>query len=252
MYKDFYKNEIEKISEILAKDDIHIINVWTNFQKYIYDMSDQRNICTDLIITLDKNPKYMKMIDIEKIKNYIAFNPIRPEFFSLQYKNNGYVKENIDFNFDEYEPGDALISMRIEYKKTKDYDDFDIEIDKDNGPYSKTFMLHVNNIITDLENEFNVDLSSEKFDLTNEEKTLIKPMKNKYSIEKIQEILCKKGEFTYTYKNIDGKESKTIANMIIFSKFINDAYDTNEICVAYEEYDINGIVPISQIINIED
>lgn len=79
-------------------------------------------------------------------------------------------------------------------------------------------------------------------------------MKNdkKYSVEEIQEILCKKGEFVYTYKTNDGEESKTVANTIIFSKFISKAFKTNELCVAYEDYDINGIVPISQIINIED
>ncbi len=41
--------------------------------------------------------------------------------------------------------------------------------------------------------------------------------------------------------------------MLIFSKFISKAHETNgEICVAYEEYDINSITPISKIINIED
>ena len=76
-------------------------------------------------------------------------------------------------------------------------------------------------------------------------------MESKYSTKDIQEILCKKDEFTYKYKTKDGKESSTIANMIFFSKFVNDAYGINEICVAYKEYnDINGIVPISQIIEI--
>lgn len=80
-------------------------------------------------------------------------------------------------------------------------------------------------------------------------------MKNdkKYSVEEIQEILCKKGEFVYTYKTNDGEESSTIANIIYFSKYINDIYGINKICVAYKDYnDINGIVPISQIISIED
>ena len=77
-------------------------------------------------------------------------------------------------------------------------------------------------------------------------------MKSKYSVEKIQEIICKYGSFIYTYKNDHGTESKAIANMLIFSKFISDAHETNgEICVAYEEYDINSITPISKIINIE-
>lgn len=62
----------------------------------------------------------------------------------------------------------------------------------------------------------------------------------------------KKNLFTHT-KNYKGTESKSIANMLIFSKFISKAHETNgEICVAYEEYDINSITPISKIINIED
>lgn len=78
-------------------------------------------------------------------------------------------------------------------------------------------------------------------------------MKNKYSVEDIKEILCEKDEFVYTYKTNDGKESNTIANMIYFSKFVNDGYGINEICVGYKEYnDINDIIPISQIINIEN
>ena len=78
-------------------------------------------------------------------------------------------------------------------------------------------------------------------------------MKSKYSVEEIRKILLEKEEFNYTYINYKGDESKSIANMLIFSKFISDAHETNgEICVAYEEYDINSITPISKIINIED
>lgn len=78
-------------------------------------------------------------------------------------------------------------------------------------------------------------------------------MKSKYSVEEIRKILYEKGEFVYTYKNYKGTESKSIANMLIFSKFISKAHETNgEICVAYEEYDINSITPISKIINIEN
>lgn len=77
--------------------------------------------------------------------------------------------------------------------------------------------------------------------------------RNKYSVEEIQKILCEKGEFAYTYLNEEGKELHTIANMLIFSKFISKAHKTNgEICVAYEEYDINSITPISRITEIED
>lgn len=76
-------------------------------------------------------------------------------------------------------------------------------------------------------------------------------MKSKYSIKDIQKILCEKEEFTYTYKTNDGKESGTVANIIYFAKHIHDTYGITEICVAYKEYnDINGIVPISQIIEI--
>lgn len=77
--------------------------------------------------------------------------------------------------------------------------------------------------------------------------------RNKYSVEEIRKILYEKGEFAYTYLNEEGKELHTIANMLIFSKFISKAHKTNgEICVAYEEYDINSITPISRIIEIED
>lgn len=174
MYKDFYtkKIEIQKISEILEKENIHIIETWANFEKYIYDISDERNICTDLVLTLDKNPKYMKVITLEKIEDYMKFNPFRPQFFSLQYKDNGFLKGNIDFNIYEYEQGNPLISIKTEYKKTKDYNDFDIEIDTDNAPYSKDIMIYINNTLEDLENEFNIDLSSEKFDLTYKEKIM--------------------------------------------------------------------------------
>lgn len=172
MYKDFYEKEIEKISEILEKENIHIIETWTNFQKYIYSTSNEINICTDLVLTLDQNPKYMKVIDLEKIKNYMKSNSLRPEFLSLQYNGNALLTEKIDFNFYEYDQGNPLVTIRTEYKKTEDYYDFAIEIDKDNAPYSKNIMIYVNNILEDLENEFNVDLSSEKFDLKFEEKIM--------------------------------------------------------------------------------
>lgn len=174
MYKDFYtkKIEIEKISKMLEEENIHIIETWANFGKYIYDISDERNICTDLVLTLDQNPKYMKIITLEKIEDYIKLNPFRPQFFSLQYKENGFLKGNIDFDIYEYDQGNPLISIRTEYKKTKDHDDFDIEIDTDNAPYPKDIMIYVNNTLEDLENEFDVDLSSEKFDLTYKEKIM--------------------------------------------------------------------------------
>lgn len=76
--------------------------------------------------------------------------------------------------------------------------------------------------------------------------------RNKYSVEEIRKMLCEKGEFACTYLNEDGKELSTLANMIVFSKFISQAYNTNEICVAYEDYDITCVIPISKIINIED
>lgn len=74
---------------------------------------------------------------------------------------------------------------------------------------------------------------------------------NKYSVEEIQELLRKKGEFTYTYKNWQGELKTTLANMIVFSKWISQNFETKELCVAYEEYDIQGITPISKIESIE-
>lgn len=87
--------------------------------------------------------------------------------------------------------------------------------------------------------------------LDSEEDTICDFNKNKYSIEEIQEILCKHGEFEYTYVTDDGTKFKNVANMIIFTKYIKDAYKTNELCVAYEDYDINGVVPISRIVDIK-
>ena len=75
---------------------------------------------------------------------------------------------------------------------------------------------------------------------------------NKYSVEEIQEILRKKGEFTYTYKDWQGEQKTTVANMIIFSKWISQNFETKEFCVAYEEFDVQSIVPISKIESIED
>lgn len=175
MYKDFYEKEIQKISKILERENIYIVETWTHFEKNIYSISDERNVCTDLVLTLDQNPKYMKVIDLEEIENCMKSNPIKPSFFSLQYKeykDDGLLKECIDFNFYEHDPENPLVSMKVKYKKTGDYDDLNIEIDKDNAPYSKNIMTYVNNKIEDLENEFNVDLSSEKFDLTYKEKIL--------------------------------------------------------------------------------
>lgn len=177
MYKDLYEKEIEKISEILEKENIHIIETWTNFQKYIYDLSNEKNICTDLVLTLDKNPKHMKIITLEKIKDYMKSSLLMPEFFSLQYNeyaDDDLVKEKIDFEFYEYDQGNPLISIRAEYKETEDYEGFGIKIDTDNAPYSKDIMIYVNNILEDLENEFDVNLSSEKFDSMNKEKAIRK------------------------------------------------------------------------------
>lgn len=175
MYKYLYEKEIEKISEILEKENIHIIETWTNFQKYIYDLSNEKNICTDLVLTLDKNPKHMKIITLEEIKDYMKSSLLTPEFFSLQYNeyaDDDLVKEKIDFEFYEYDQGNPLISIRAEYKKKEDYEGFGIKIDTDNAPYTKDIMIYVNNILEDLENEFDVDLSSEKFDITYKEKIM--------------------------------------------------------------------------------
>lgn len=175
MYKDFYEKEIKEISKILEKENIHIIETWTNFQKYIYNTSDEKNICTDLVLTLDQNPKYMKVVTLEEIKDYMKSSLLMPEFFSLQYNeyaDDNLVTKKIDFEFYEYDQGNPLISIRAEYKKAEDYEGFGIKIDTDNTPYTKDIMIYVNNILEDLENEFDVDLSSEKFDITYKEKIM--------------------------------------------------------------------------------
>lgn len=200
MYKDFYKKEIEKISEILARDDIHIIKVWTGFQKYIYDVSDERNICTDLVLVLDKSPKSMKVITSEEITRYMQFSLNRPEHFSLQSRDYGTMDDTINYNFYKYDPKGAAVSIKIEYAKENDCEDFNIEVDKGNPIQSEPIMTYVNNKIEDLENEFNVDLSSEKFDLKYKGKIMMEswtknyesPIFGKYTLRfRIYEENCK-------------------------------------------------------------
>lgn len=166
MYKDLYEKEIEKISEILEKENIHIIEISANFKKYIYNVSNEKNICTNLILTLDKNPKYMRLIDLEKIENYIKLNPLRPENFSLKYyeynDDDDFSTENVDFDIFKYDLKDPSVSIKINYETSKNYEDFNIIVKKNENFYSKNFITYVNNIIEDLENEFNVNLSNEK------------------------------------------------------------------------------------------
>ena len=227
MYKDFYTKEIEieKISKMLEEENIHIIETWANFEKYIYDVSDERNVCTDLVLTLDQNPKHMKVITLEKIEDYIKFNPFRPEFFSLQYKNGKRITEKIDFNIYEYEQGNPLISIRAEYKKTVDNDDFGIEIDTDNAPYSKNIMIYVNNILEDLENEFNVDLSSEKFDTTYKEKILRESWTKIYKSPIF-------GEYTLKFKIYEENYEYTIE---IENFLTNNVYEIKDRFSSYDD-----------------
>lgn len=227
MYKDFYTKEIEieKISKMLEEENIHIIETWANFEKYIYDVSDERNVCTDLVLTLDQNPKHMKVITLEKIEDYIKLNPFRPEFFSLQYKNSKRITEKIDFNIYEYEQGNPLISIRAEYKKTVDSDDFGIEIDTDNAPYSKNIMIYVNNILEDLENEFNVDLSSEKFDTTYKEKILRESWTKIYNSPIF-------GEYTLKFKIYEENYEYTIE---IENFLTNNVYEIKDRFSSYDD-----------------
>lgn len=218
MYKNFYKKEIEKISKILEQDDIHIIETWANFQRYIYDVSNERNICTDLVLLLDKNPKHMKVMNLEKIENCMKYSPLMPEYFSLEFKEDGFIKENIDFSFYQYDQENPLISIRVEYKNAKDYDDFDIEIDKDNAPYSKAVMTYANNIIDDLDNEFNVDLSSEKFDLKDNNKIRMESWTKNYESPIF-------GEYTLRFKIYKENCEYTIE---IENSFTNNIYKVED------------------------
>lgn len=241
MYKDFYEKEIQNISKILEKENIHIIEIWTNFQKYIYSTSNEINICTDLVLTLDQNPKYMKVIDLEKIKNYMKSNPLRPEFLSLQYNSNALLTEKIDFNFYEYDQGNPLVSIRTEYKKTEDYDDFAIEIDKDNAPYSKNIMIYVNNILEDLENEFKVDLSSEKFDLKFEEKIMKEPLTRMY-----KSPIFGKYDLKFKIYEENNKFTIEITNSLTNEIYrIEDEFSSYNAALEWAEYIANELIPIN-------
>ena len=241
MYKDLYEKEIEKISEILEKGNIHIIETWTNFQKYIYSTSNEINICTDLVLTLDQNPKNMKVIDLEKIKNYMKSNSLRPEFLSLQYNGNALLTEKIDFNFYEYDQGNPLVTIRTEYKKTEDYYDFAIEIDKDNAPYSKNIMIYVNNILEDLENEFDVNLSSEKFDITYKEKIMRESWTKIYNSPIF-------GEYDLKFKIYEenNKFSIGIENSLTNEIYrIENEFSSYNAALEWAEYIANELIPIN-------
>lgn len=225
MYKDFYEKELKEISKMLEEENIHIVEIWTNFQKYIYNISDERNLCTDLVLTLDQNPKYMKVITLEKIEDYMKFSPLKPGFFSLQYKDDNRITEQIDFDFYEYDPGNSLVAIRTAYKKTEDYENFDIEIDKDNAPYSKAIMIYVNNILEDLENEFNVDLSNEKFDLTYEEKIMRKSWTKIYKSPIF-------GEYTLRFKIYEENYEYTIE---IENSLTDNIYNVKDSFSSYDD-----------------
>lgn len=225
MYKDFYKKEIEKISEILAKDNIHIVKVWSNFQKYIYGVSDERNICTDLILVLDKSPKSMKVITSEEITRYMQFNPNRPEFFSLQSRDYGTINDTINFNFYKYDPRRVAVSIKIEYAKENDYENFNIEVDKGKPTHSEHIMTYVNNKIEDLENEFNVDLSSEKFDLKDNNKIRMESWTKNYESPIF-------GEYTLKFKIYETNHEYTIE---IENSFTNNIYKVEDKFSSYHD-----------------
>lgn len=241
MYKDFYEKEIKEISKMLEEENIHIVEIWTNFQKYIYDISDERNLCTDLVLTLDQNPKYMKVITLEKIEDYMKFSPLKPGFFSLQYKDDNRITEQIDFDFYEYDPGNSLVAIRTAYKKTEDYENFDMEIDKDNAPYSKAIMIYVNNILEDLENEFDVDLSSEKFDLTYKEKVLRKSWAETYKSPIF-------GEYDLKFKIYEESNKFSIGIENSFTNEIyriEDEFSSYNAALEWAEYIANDLVPVN-------
>lgn len=244
MYKDLYKKEIEKISEILEKENIHIIETWTNFQKYIYDLSNEKNICTDLVLTLDKNPKHMKIITLKKIKDYMKSSLLMPEFFSLQYNeytDDDLVKEKIDFEFYEYDQGNPLISIRAEYKKAEDYEGFGIKIDTDNAPYTKDIMIYVNNILESLENEFDVDLSSEKFDITYKEKIMRESWTKIYKSPIFGEYTLKFKIYEENYEYTIEIENSLTDNIYTIEKDF-PSYDDAVDCM---EYIRDNLIPLN-------
>lgn len=71
-----------------------------------------------------------------------------------------------------------------------------------------------------------------------------------YTVEDIQKILTEHAEFDFVTLNNNGEEITLSADSIVFAHWIIDAYHTTEICVAYQDYDICNITPISKIIKI--
>lgn len=245
MYKNFYEKEIKEISKILEKENIHIIETWTNFQKYIYNTSDEKNICTDLVLTLDQNPKYMRLIDLEKIENYIKLNPLRPENFSLKYyeynDDDDFSTENVDFDIFKYDLKDPSVSIKINYETSKNYEDFNIIVKKNENFYSKNFITYVNNIIEDLENEFDVDLSSEKFDLTYKEKIMRESWTKIYNSPIF-------GEYTLRFKIYEENHQFTIEVENSFTDAIYKVENNFSSCntaLEWAEYIANELISIN-------
>lgn len=184
MYKNFYETEIKKISKILEEENIHIVEKQLDFKKYIYSEFNAVTVCKNLILTLDKNPKCMTLINLEKIKKCIEYNYNKPEHFSLKsdfFTEDGLVSEKIDYDLFRLHPNQVIITIDTEYKKSEYCENFNVDITKHKKFYSNLVMSSVNNILGNLEREFGIDLSDKKFDLSYEKPVLMETWDKVYN-----------------------------------------------------------------------
>lgn len=73
----------------------------------------------------------------------------------------------------------------------------------------------------------------------------------KYTVKDIKKILEEKEIFEFMKINNDGKkEGPFEANMIFFENWLINNFQTKEFCVAFQEYDMCNITPISKIVEI--
>lgn len=249
MYKDYYKKEIEEISKILEKDNIHITEIQTKFKTYIYDEFNPIIICTDLILTLNKNPKYITLMNLEEIETYIKYNLNKPGFFSLRadfFTDDGIITEKIDYNLFDYKSNHAIITIDTDYKKSEYWEKINIEITKQEQSYFKPIMINANNVLKNLEKEFKTDLSDKKFDLnvfnlTTKEKTLRESWSKIYNSPIF-------GEYTLKFKIYETNYnfSITIENSLTNKIYtIEDGFTSYNDTVSWMNHIKNTLIPFN-------
>lgn len=69
-------------------------------------------------------------------------------------------------------------------------------------------------------------------------------------LEKIKEKLSKDGKFKSKVLNIDGEEVILDFDVVFYSKFISEAYNTDEFFIALDDYELVNVTPVSKVIEI--